>query len=63
VKILRSERADGAGAPGTVLDDALTVACGEGAVRLVELQRAGKGRMGAEEFRRGAGLEPGTILG
>src|SRR6201993_832818 len=42
VKILRCELAKGAGAPGSVLDDHLTIACGEGAIRIVELQRAGK---------------------
>jgi methionyl-tRNA formyltransferase len=53
VKVLRSTRGDGSGAPGTVLDDQLTVACGNGAVRLAELQRAGKQPMAAEEFLRG----------
>ncbi|MEM9139224.1 MAG: methionyl-tRNA formyltransferase, partial [Pseudomonadota bacterium] len=43
VKLLLSRLADGAGPPGTVLDDALTVACGEGAVQILRLQRAGKG--------------------
>ena len=52
----------GAGAPGTVLDDALTVACGEGAVQLVEVQRAGKRPMSAEELLRGFPLPPGTRL-
>ena len=41
VKVLRSTKGEGSGAPGTVLDDRLTIACGEGAVRLVELQKAG----------------------
>src|SRR5580693_7422836 len=45
VKILRCELAKGAGAPGSVLDDQLTIACGEGASRIVELQRAGKAPM------------------
>jgi methionyl-tRNA formyltransferase len=62
VKILRSTRGEGGGAPGTVLDDRLTVACGEGAVRLVELQRAGRQALRAEEFLRGAALSPGTHL-
>ena len=53
VKVLRTTRGEGAGAPGTVLDDRLTIACGEGAVRLLEVQRAGKQAMKAEEFLRG----------
>jgi methionyl-tRNA formyltransferase len=60
VKILRCERADGGGAPGEVLDDQLTVACGQGAIRLLELQRAGKAPMKAAEFLRGTPLKPGA---
>ncbi|MGA0534041.1 methionyl-tRNA formyltransferase [Hansschlegelia sp. KR7-227] len=63
VKVLRASRADGAGAPGEVLDDRLTVACGEGAVRLLELQRAGKGPVDAASFLNGARLGPGARLG
>jgi methionyl-tRNA formyltransferase len=62
IKVLRSTHGEGAGAPGTVLDDRLTIACGEGAVRLVELQRAGKQLMKAEEFLRGTQVAPGTVL-
>ncbi|MEX0841770.1 MAG: methionyl-tRNA formyltransferase, partial [Xanthobacteraceae bacterium] len=62
IKVLRSTRGEGSGAPGTVLDDQLTVACGGGAVRLVELQRAGKQPMAAEEFLRGAPVKKGTRL-
>ena len=62
VKILRTTRGDGGGAPGTVLDDALTVACRDGAVRIVELQRAGKQAMRAPEFLRGTPVAPGTVL-
>jgi methionyl-tRNA formyltransferase len=62
VKALRTTRGEGAGAPGTVLDDRLNVACGNGAVRLVELQRAGRQAMKAEEFLRGTRLAPGTRL-
>ena len=62
VKVLRSTLAQGSGAPGTVLDDQLTVACGEGAVRLLELQRAGRQAMKAEEFLRGAGIKRGVRL-
>jgi methionyl-tRNA formyltransferase len=62
VKVLRSTLARGSGAPGSVLDDQLTVACGEGAVRLLELQRAGRQSMKAEEFLRGAGIKRGARL-
>jgi methionyl-tRNA formyltransferase len=63
VRALRSTLVEISGAPGAVLDDHLTVACGEGAVRLVEVQRAGKRAMAADEFLRGAALRPGAILG
>ncbi len=53
VKVLRSTLAVGAGAPGTVLDDQLTIACASGAVRLTQVQRAGKGAVTASEFLRG----------
>ena len=54
---------EGAGAPGTVLDAAPTVACGRGALRLERLQRAGRAAMPAEAFLRGFALPPGTVLG
>lgn len=63
VKVLRSTRGEGAGAPGTLLDDKLTVACGEGAVRILELQRAGKQPMKVDEFLRGNAMAPGAKLG
>ncbi|MGE8943700.1 methionyl-tRNA formyltransferase [Leptospira interrogans] len=63
IKVLRAQRVDATGAPGTVLDDQLTVACGEGAVRLVLLQRAGRKPMTADELLRGFALQPGTRLG
>jgi methionyl-tRNA formyltransferase len=53
----------GSAPPGTVLDDAATVACGGGAVRLVRLQRAGKGPMEATAFLRGQPLAIGESLG
>jgi methionyl-tRNA formyltransferase len=56
VKLLRSTLANGSGQAGTVLDDCLTIACGDGAVRLAELQRAGGKPLKAEEFLRGASL-------
>jgi methionyl-tRNA formyltransferase len=62
VKVLRTTQGQGAGAPGCVLDDRLTVACGDGAVRIIQLQRAGRAPMTAEEFLRGTPLEPGVVL-
>ena len=62
VKILRTTKADGSGSPGRVLDDHLTVACGSGAVRMVELQRASGRPMRAEEFLRGMPVEPGAHI-
>ncbi len=62
IKVLRSTLAEGAGPPGTLLDDGLTVACAEGAVRLGEVQRAGKRPMAASEFLRGLKLPAGTVL-
>ena len=63
IKVLRTTKGEGSGMPGTVLDDALTVACGEGAVRIRELQRAGRQPMTAEAFLRGTPIAPGTIVG
>ncbi len=57
IKALRSTRAAVSGAPGTIGPD-LTIACGEGAVRLVTVQREGKGAMDAATFLRGAGTLP-----
>ncbi|MEE4346727.1 MAG: methionyl-tRNA formyltransferase [Paracoccaceae bacterium] len=62
VKLLASRLAEGAGAPGEVLDDALTIACGTGAVQLLRLQRAGRGAQDAAEFLRGSPLPKGTML-
>ncbi|MCC6947442.1 MAG: methionyl-tRNA formyltransferase [Bradyrhizobiaceae bacterium] len=62
VKVIRSIRGEGSGAPGTVLDDQLTIACGEGAVRLLQVQKAGAKAMSAEEFLRGTPLQAGTRL-
>ncbi len=57
IKVLRSEKSEGGGQPGTILDNNLTIACGEGAVRLTQIQRAGKKPMDAEQFLRGFKLE------
>ncbi len=62
LKILRMSLAPGAGLPGIVLDDKSTIACGEGAVRLVEVQRSGKRPMSAGEFLRGFQLPVGSKL-
>ena len=63
IKALLSALAEGSGAPGAVLDDALTVACGTGAVRLIRVQREGKAAQSAEEMLRGFPLPAGTLLG
>ena len=62
VKALRTTLARGSGAPGTALDDNLTIACGDGALRLVQIQRAGKQPMQAGDFLRGTPVKPGTRL-
>jgi methionyl-tRNA formyltransferase len=62
VKLLASRMGQGCGAPGQVLDDQLTVACGRGAVQLLRLQRAGRGAQDAAEFLRGTPLTKGTRL-
>jgi methionyl-tRNA formyltransferase len=62
VKVLRTVFADGVGEPGTLLSNAM-VACGSGAVRLVSVQRSGRGQVSAAEFLRGVRLEPGARLG
>ncbi len=63
IKVLRSALAKASGVPGTLLDARLTVACGEGALRLTEVQRAGKKPMSADAFLRGVKLAPGMVLG
>lgn len=62
VKVLRTKLEAGAGAPGAALDDKGLIACGEGALRLVEVQRGGKAPMGIAEFLRGRPLAPGVTL-
>ena len=63
VKVLRTTFGEGEGAPGMLLDNQFMVACGEGAVRVLELQRAGRQAMKADEFLRGTPIAPGTRLG
>jgi methionyl-tRNA formyltransferase len=60
IKALRSTKGEGSGAAGTALDDKLTIACGTGAVRLTQVQRAGKQPMSADEFLRGTPVKSGV---
>jgi methionyl-tRNA formyltransferase len=62
LKILYAEPTKGNGSPGVVLDDKLTVACGDGALKLLRLQRAGRAPMSAEELLRGFSLPRGTKM-
>jgi methionyl-tRNA formyltransferase len=62
IKVLRTGLAEGSGAPGTLLDGTGVIACGSGAVRLLQAQRAGKRATGGEEFLRGVRLAPGAVL-
>ena len=62
LKVLRTSPVPGKGSAGEVLDDGLTVACGTGAVRLMEVQRAGARVVTAEEFLRGVRVKEGTVI-
>ena len=62
LKVLYAETTEGRGTPGEILDDKLTVACGEGALRFVRLQRAGKSVMTADELLRGFAMRKGDRL-
>lgn len=62
IKVLRSEPVPGNGPAGTAIDDNLTIACGAGAVRLIEVQRAGKRPVAAQDFLRGFPLPVGTTV-
>jgi methionyl-tRNA formyltransferase len=62
IKVLRATPVPGSGAPGTLLDGDGAVACADGAIRLVEVQRAGRRPMTAAELLRGFALAPGTTL-
>jgi methionyl-tRNA formyltransferase len=59
IKVLRTTQGQGGGEPGSLLHDRLTVACGEGAIRIVRLQREGSRAMAADDFLRGVTLRPG----
>jgi methionyl-tRNA formyltransferase len=63
LKVLAAELADGAGTPGTVLDDRFTIACGQGALRLTRVQVGGRAAMPADAFLRGHRVPPGSTLG
>jgi methionyl-tRNA formyltransferase len=63
IRVLRTTRGEGDGPPGTLLTSRFDVACAEGAVRVLELQRAGRQPMRAEEFLRGIKIAPGAKLG
>jgi len=63
VKILRATITEGVGAPGQILDDALTIACGNGALRLLDLQRAGAKALPLDLFLRGVSLPAGQRIG
>jgi methionyl-tRNA formyltransferase len=63
IKVLRLTKGEGSGVPGTALDDRLTFACGDGAVRLIEVQRAGKQPLSAGDFLRGTPVRPGSRAG
>jgi methionyl-tRNA formyltransferase len=60
IKVLRTTRGEGSGPPGTAISDRLTIACGEGAVRILELQRPGREPLTAENFLRGTPVPAGT---
>ncbi len=62
VRVLAAEVVDAAGAPGTVVDAALTIACAEGALRPTLVQRAGRGAMTPAELLRGFAIPEGTLL-
>ena len=64
IRVLAAEplSSDSGKSPGVVLDDAPTVACGSGCLRLTRLQRPGKAAMAADAFLRGYDLAPGTGL-
>ncbi len=63
IKLLGARLAEGSGPPGQVLDEALTVACGQGAVQVTKAQRAGKGAQDTQTFLRGFAVPAGTQLG
>ena len=63
IKALMSEVAEGSGRAGELLDQNLTIACGDGAVRLIRAQRAGKAQQTATELLNGFKINTGTVVG
>lgn len=63
IKLLKAQVAEGSGAPATVLDNALAIACGTGAIRPLRIQRAGKPAMDVDAFLRGRAVPAGTVMG
>ena len=62
IKLIDADITENEGRPGEVLDDALVIACGEGALRPLLVQRAGKGAMSSDELLRGFAIPKGTVL-
>jgi methionyl-tRNA formyltransferase len=62
LKVIAAEVADGTGAPGTVLDGQLTAACGEGALRLLTVQREGRAPVAAADLLHGYPIAVGAVL-
>jgi len=62
IKILRAEAVGKSGAPGTILDDELTVACGDGAIRILEVQRASRAVMPGRELMRREAVIVGAVF-
>ncbi|PYG30391.1 methionyl-tRNA formyltransferase [Pelagimonas varians] len=63
IKLLGARLTTGQGNPGEALDDAMTIACGQGAVQITRAQRAGKGAQDTDVFLRGNPVAKGTVLG
>ena len=62
IKFLRAEVATGTGSPGMLLSEDMRIACGVGAVRVIQGQRAGKAMMSGPELMRGTKLRPGVVF-
>jgi methionyl-tRNA formyltransferase len=62
LKVLRAEVVEDAGKPGEIIGKAMTIACGEGAVRALRVQRAGRNVMSGEDFMRSGALRVGDVL-
>lgn len=62
IKVLRAQLVEGSGVPGRVINNKLTIACLEGAIKILEVQRAGKRAMSAEEFLKGCPITEGTQI-